>query len=565
MRGCYQLNLYGFSRLTSGRDRGGYYHQRFLRYRSFLCEGLIRIRIKGNGVKGRASPETEPDFYAMPFCSSGPSTQEGQLEGEVVANVGSVEPIVETIVVDISSTRVVDNTADSEIYVAHTITEPPLSPAASGKKRPSEAKEPQVVHSPSINEGRKKFKYPSSPEAKTCSDLCVSPCSFLGSPIEDGQIRNRNSSASPRSSTESFIGESPKRKSGSISASHFLCLPDVVASVTPDSERMLTKLPSKAPPSSSFISPSSGSGSGYYASNFTPSEESAQSTFRQSRHLFDHNDDDCHMCLPFNYKNDQAQQINPTVEIGTFRPSGTESSFSNDSESSQSPLTLPSVLGHQQNDNDATVFFEGQHFHYLDSFKEQGIPPSIQPKPTLEPEFPIASFSFLAATTSVPFPSLAAPPHLPRVFVEDVQHQLSQPQVLTKPTPQQNISTSDKRNACFEGAMMVSHQVSDLSPRSANDFFYAVDNDCEISSVSDDDITAFVPRSKVTSSSSSSPPSSSFSPSDIVVPSRTSSSIYDIERDFDPQTIFPEDNNCSVGTVSYCCENVFDVEFLFDN
>ena len=31
----------------------------------FLCEKISRTVVKGNGVKGKASPETEPDFYSM--------------------------------------------------------------------------------------------------------------------------------------------------------------------------------------------------------------------------------------------------------------------------------------------------------------------------------------------------------------------------------------------------------------------------------------------------------------------------------------------------------------------
>jgi len=61
-----QLNLYGFRRLTAGDDRGGYYHELFLRHKLFLCQNMTRMRIKGTGIKGKASPETEPNFYAMP-------------------------------------------------------------------------------------------------------------------------------------------------------------------------------------------------------------------------------------------------------------------------------------------------------------------------------------------------------------------------------------------------------------------------------------------------------------------------------------------------------------------
>jgi hypothetical protein len=61
-----QLSLYGFTRLTrSGMDHGAYYHEYFLRQRIFLCAKLQRKRVKGTWVRKSASPESEPDFYAM--------------------------------------------------------------------------------------------------------------------------------------------------------------------------------------------------------------------------------------------------------------------------------------------------------------------------------------------------------------------------------------------------------------------------------------------------------------------------------------------------------------------
>jgi len=59
-----QLKLYG----SKGPDGGGY-HELFLRHKLFLC-GTIRFRVKGTGVKGATSPETEPNFYSMPFMKA---------------------------------------------------------------------------------------------------------------------------------------------------------------------------------------------------------------------------------------------------------------------------------------------------------------------------------------------------------------------------------------------------------------------------------------------------------------------------------------------------------------
>jgi len=64
-----QLNLYGFQRLTRGRDRGGYYHELFLRDRVFLSHSIQRIKVKGTGVRARSNPDQEPDFWAMPWVS----------------------------------------------------------------------------------------------------------------------------------------------------------------------------------------------------------------------------------------------------------------------------------------------------------------------------------------------------------------------------------------------------------------------------------------------------------------------------------------------------------------
>jgi hypothetical protein len=64
-----QLNLYGFHRLTApGPDRGGYYHELFLRGQPELATKMMRCRIKGER-RGHCEPEKEPDFYKMPFLN----------------------------------------------------------------------------------------------------------------------------------------------------------------------------------------------------------------------------------------------------------------------------------------------------------------------------------------------------------------------------------------------------------------------------------------------------------------------------------------------------------------
>ena len=63
-----QLNLYGFTRITSGPDAGGYYHELFLKGRPNLVihmrrvglpQGEDRRKMRAKNVK------SEPNFYAM--------------------------------------------------------------------------------------------------------------------------------------------------------------------------------------------------------------------------------------------------------------------------------------------------------------------------------------------------------------------------------------------------------------------------------------------------------------------------------------------------------------------
>ncbi len=62
-----QLNLYGFARITRGRDKGGYYHELFMRGKLFLANRIKRSKVKGTKIKAVTSPETEPNFYCMPY------------------------------------------------------------------------------------------------------------------------------------------------------------------------------------------------------------------------------------------------------------------------------------------------------------------------------------------------------------------------------------------------------------------------------------------------------------------------------------------------------------------
>jgi HSF-type DNA-binding len=68
-----QLNLYNFTRLTRGPDKGSYYHEYFLRGRPSLIHQMVRVKVKGTGVKAASSPEQEPNLYSFPFMAPGAS------------------------------------------------------------------------------------------------------------------------------------------------------------------------------------------------------------------------------------------------------------------------------------------------------------------------------------------------------------------------------------------------------------------------------------------------------------------------------------------------------------
>ena len=90
-----QLNLYGFSRITKGPDRGSYYHELFLRGKEFLCRGIIRSKIKGTGARLASNPDAEPNFYDMPPV---PSARDFARLQSCTPNEDAVSPSPATIV-----------------------------------------------------------------------------------------------------------------------------------------------------------------------------------------------------------------------------------------------------------------------------------------------------------------------------------------------------------------------------------------------------------------------------------------------------------------------------------
>jgi hypothetical protein len=85
-----QLNLYGFQRLTKGNDKGGYYHEYFLRNRTDLCSKIHRLKVKGTGVRARSNPEQEPDLWKMSWITSdGVTTSNDQEAQQIPSRVSS--------------------------------------------------------------------------------------------------------------------------------------------------------------------------------------------------------------------------------------------------------------------------------------------------------------------------------------------------------------------------------------------------------------------------------------------------------------------------------------------
>ena len=108
-----QLSLYGFARLTKGKDQGAYYHELFLRGRPDLIHKIVRTRVKGTGCKAPSSPETEPNFYAMKHCALHPTIP---LPSQVPSsNATTVSDIQSTESEDKESNKDDESTAMSDV------------------------------------------------------------------------------------------------------------------------------------------------------------------------------------------------------------------------------------------------------------------------------------------------------------------------------------------------------------------------------------------------------------------------------------------------------------------
>jgi hypothetical protein len=86
-----QLNLYGFQRLTRGRDRGGYYHELFLRNKVFLAHSIQRVKVKGTGVRARSNPDQEPDLWTMDWVTTTDASASTDASTDASASTGTAD------------------------------------------------------------------------------------------------------------------------------------------------------------------------------------------------------------------------------------------------------------------------------------------------------------------------------------------------------------------------------------------------------------------------------------------------------------------------------------------
>ena len=118
-----QLNLYGFSRLTHGPDKGAYYHNCFIRGKRHLCKGMVRQKIKGTKVRKSLSPEDEPNFYDMEAQTQVVDTS-GKARKDNTNNFNQSPPSPQT---QANKSRIPAKTVSSEESLVSLVPNAPLN------------------------------------------------------------------------------------------------------------------------------------------------------------------------------------------------------------------------------------------------------------------------------------------------------------------------------------------------------------------------------------------------------------------------------------------------------
>lgn len=83
-----QLNIYGFTRITSGPDKGSYYHELFLRGKGFLTHRMLRRKTGAAGK--RENVDKSPSLYSFAAMPTEVSSNQGQVTGIVQRSPPSI-------------------------------------------------------------------------------------------------------------------------------------------------------------------------------------------------------------------------------------------------------------------------------------------------------------------------------------------------------------------------------------------------------------------------------------------------------------------------------------------
>lgn len=137
-----QLNLYAFRRISSGPDKGSYYHELFLRGKDTLCSLMIRMRVKGTKIKSSSCPENEPNFYRMaPMGKSSSSCDNHSISDEGTVASQTLPPLM-------SSIDLVKNQSTPKVVVSDDCDSSSSESAPSGAFNgfPGPLKHPYLVH-----------------------------------------------------------------------------------------------------------------------------------------------------------------------------------------------------------------------------------------------------------------------------------------------------------------------------------------------------------------------------------------------------------------------------------
>lgn len=163
-----QLNLYGFSRLSHGLDKGAYYHKCFVRGQRKLCRGMVRLKIKGTKVRRSLSPEEEPNFYAPEYNQTKTLVKKHQMSpplssittSKVVVKKKSHSPpksqankITTDLIIHPAPTSLIEMFKESQYPLSpkSLIPNQPMIKPRQGPRTPQVGVRPQVIPSTSSN------------------------------------------------------------------------------------------------------------------------------------------------------------------------------------------------------------------------------------------------------------------------------------------------------------------------------------------------------------------------------------------------------------------------------